>query len=69
MNSVCFLSPETVSPLDPIELCSVLTDSMRNRELDVQDENGQTPLHLASMRGATICCVHLLQVVNCLAHA
>ena len=51
-----------MSPLDPIELCSVLTDNMKNKELDVQDENGQTPLHLAAKRGATICCVHLLQV-------
>ncbi|KAL4238217.1 hypothetical protein ACF0H5_002929 [Mactra antiquata] len=53
--------PSSVSQLDPIELCSILTDAMQNKELDARDENGLSPLHLAAMRGATICCVHLLQ--------
>ncbi|XP_045173685.2 poly [ADP-ribose] polymerase tankyrase-like [Mercenaria mercenaria] len=53
--------PDSVSALDPIELCSVLTDAMQNKELDARDENGRSPLHLAAMRGATICCIHLLQ--------
>ncbi|XP_060068797.1 poly [ADP-ribose] polymerase tankyrase-like [Ylistrum balloti] len=49
------------SPLDPVELCSVLTKAMRDQQIDEIDKSCQTPLHLAANRGATICCVHLLQ--------
>ena len=59
-----YYRPNSVSALDPIELCSVLTDAMDNKELDSRDEKGRSPLHLAAMRGATICCIHLLQVTK-----
>lgn len=49
------------SQLDPVELCSVLTKAMRDQQIDEIDKFSQTPLHLAANRGATICCVHLLQ--------
>lgn len=47
---------------DPIELCSLLTAAMGDRMVDEPDSGGQTPLHLAAAQGATICCMHLLQV-------
>lgn len=53
--------PDSVSQLDPIELCSLLTEAMQNKNLDSRDCQGRSPLHLAAMRGATICCIHLLQ--------
>lgn len=52
------------SALDPIELCSVLTSAMKGEHIDDGDRNIQSALHLAAQRGATICCVHLLQQVN-----
>lgn len=52
------------SALDPIELCSVVTGAMKGEHIDDGDKNGQSALHLAAQRGATICCVHLLQQKN-----
>lgn len=52
------------SALDPIELCSVLTSAMKGEHIDDGDRNIQSALHLAAQRGATICCVHLLQQKN-----
>lgn len=52
------------SALDPIELCSVVTGAMKGEHIDDGDKNGQSALHLAAQRGATICCVHLLQQVS-----
>ncbi|XP_078315747.1 poly [ADP-ribose] polymerase tankyrase-like isoform X2 [Crassostrea virginica] len=49
------------SACDPIELCSTLTGAMRGERVDEVDKNDQSALHLAAQRGATICCVHLLQ--------
>ena len=63
---VVYFSPTSTKTVDPIDLCSVLTDAMGNKELESVDENGFTSLHMAAMRGATICCIHLLQVrPNC----
>ncbi|XP_033735456.1 poly [ADP-ribose] polymerase tankyrase-like [Pecten maximus] len=53
--------PGTSSQLDPVELCSVLTKAMKDQQIDETDKYSRTPLHLAANRGATICCVHLLQ--------
>ncbi|XP_061174017.1 poly [ADP-ribose] polymerase tankyrase-like isoform X2 [Saccostrea echinata] len=52
------------STLDPIELCTVLTSAMKGEHVDDADKNGQSALHLAAQRGATICCIHLLQQRN-----
>ncbi|XP_067682285.1 poly [ADP-ribose] polymerase tankyrase-like [Haliotis asinina] len=49
------------STVDPIELCSLLTSKMGARGIDDADVFGQTPLHCASVRGGTICCMHLMQ--------
>ncbi|OWF45703.1 Poly(ADP-ribose) polymerase pme-5 [Mizuhopecten yessoensis] len=53
--------PCVSSSLDPVELCSVLTKAMKDQQIDEVDKFCRTPLHLAANRGATICCVHLLQ--------
>lgn len=47
---------------DPIELCKLLAKSMGSSEINIADKNGSTPLHLAACRGASICCMYLLQV-------
>ncbi|KAL8622950.1 hypothetical protein ACOMHN_027071 [Nucella lapillus] len=46
---------------DPIELLSLVTAAMKDQKVDEPDSDGNTPLHLAAMAGATICCMHLLQ--------
>lgn len=47
---------------DPIELLSLLTAAMVDKMIDEPGGcNQQTPLHMAAGRGATICCMHLLQ--------
>ncbi|XP_064623807.1 poly [ADP-ribose] polymerase tankyrase-like [Lineus longissimus] len=52
---------KNTSALDPIELCNTMTSAMKNVDLDLQDVFGQTPLHLAARRGATVCFMHLTQ--------
>ncbi|KAH9523062.1 hypothetical protein Btru_065649 [Bulinus truncatus] len=47
--------------VDPIELCSLLTSSMRDQRVDEPDEKKFTPLLYAASSGSTICCMHLLQ--------
>ncbi|KAI8784708.1 poly [ADP-ribose] polymerase tankyrase [Biomphalaria glabrata] len=47
--------------VDPIELCSLLTSSMRDQRVDEPDEKKCTPLLYAASSGSTICCMHLLQ--------
>ena len=53
--------------MDPIELVTTLTSAMKGVDIDVYDQFGQTPLHRAALRGATVSCMHLLQVIyaNC----
>uniref|UniRef100_UPI001939B58C poly [ADP-ribose] polymerase tankyrase-like n=1 Tax=Styela clava TaxID=7725 RepID=UPI001939B58C len=46
---------------DPIELTTLLTSGMTADKIDTADKNGQTPLHAASMQGAMICCMHLVE--------
>ncbi|XP_076308551.1 LOW QUALITY PROTEIN: poly [ADP-ribose] polymerase tankyrase-like [Tachypleus tridentatus] len=46
---------------DPIELVDLLTRTMGTCPVDLADNSGQTPLHLAAVRGATISCMHLSQ--------
>lgn len=50
------------SQIDPTELCRLLATAMNFKQLDHQDHNGQTVLHLAAFRGAYLSCVYLLQV-------
>lgn len=55
---------------DPISVVSLLCEAMAEQGKDVkaqvnhQDNFGQTPLHRAALRGATICALNLLQVVK-----
>lgn len=58
MNYNC---SESTASVDPIELLTLLSSSMGNKNLDTCDKNGQTPLHRAAIRGATVCCMHLLE--------
>ena len=48
------------SKIDPIELCTTLTSVMETNGIDEADEFGQTPLHRAAIRGASVCCMHLI---------
>ncbi|XP_029642629.1 poly [ADP-ribose] polymerase tankyrase isoform X2 [Octopus sinensis] len=47
---------------EPIELVQLLTSAMRYSQIDLTDFFGQTPLHRAACRGATICCRHLVKL-------
>ncbi|XP_078592750.1 poly [ADP-ribose] polymerase tankyrase-like isoform X2 [Branchiostoma floridae x Branchiostoma japonicum] len=47
--------------IDPIEVTTTLTVAMNGRGIDTADKFGQTPLHRAALRGATICCLHLVE--------
>ncbi|GAB1609603.1 poly [ADP-ribose] polymerase tankyrase-like isoform X2 [Argonauta hians] len=47
---------------EPIELVQLLTSAMRFSQIDLTDFFGQTPLHRAACRGATICCRHLVKL-------
>ena len=49
---------------DPIEICSMLVEAMRGGKeeaVDTRDEFLSTPLHYAALRGATVCCLLLLE--------
>ena len=53
---------------DPIAVTSILCEAMAEQGKNVkaqvnhQDNFGQTPLHRASLRGATICALNLVKV-------
>ena len=55
---------------DPISIVSLLCEAMAEQGKDVKaqvnhrDKFGQTPLHRAALRGATICALNLLQVIH-----
>ena len=60
--SFVYFREEDTSQVDPIELCSVLVTAMADKDIDDPDINGQSPLHRAAFRGATISCAILMQV-------
>ena len=53
---------------DPISVAGLLCEAMSEQgkdvkaELNRKDKFGQTPLHRAALRGATICALNLIQV-------
>ncbi|XP_033624396.1 poly [ADP-ribose] polymerase tankyrase-like [Asterias rubens] len=49
---------------DPIEIVTVLLEAMKGQQLNVQDKFGQTPLHWAAYRGATISSVQIIEKVK-----
>lgn len=55
---------------DPISVVGLLCEAMteQGKDLETQlnhkDNFGQTPLHRAALRGATICALNLIQVKN-----
>ena len=50
------------SSTDPVESYSILSMAMKNQKLEEPDKFGQTPLHRAAYRGATVCAMLLIQV-------
>jgi ankyrin repeat protein len=46
---------------DPIEVCSMLVEAMNGKQIDNVDAYGCSPLHYAAYRGATVCCLLLLE--------
>ncbi|GIY18397.1 poly polymerase tankyrase [Caerostris darwini] len=56
--------PFDCSVIDPMELISLLTDSMSKESLAIADDFGRTPLHYAAYRGATTCVCHLVKLCN-----
>lgn len=54
-------NPLQSSEMDPIEICTILTSAMKFQAVDTPDKFGSTPLHYASVRGAVVCCMHLLK--------
>ena len=47
---------------DPIEVCSMLVEAMEGEKaLDSKDKFGGTPLMYAAYRGATVCCLLLIE--------
>ena len=53
---------EITSQMDPVESYSIFSSAMKNQQLDVIDDFGRSPLHYAACRGATVCCMLLVQV-------
>ncbi|CAB4067234.1 unnamed protein product [Lepeophtheirus salmonis] len=49
-----------LSTIDPIEVVSMTIDGMQGKLVDTVDENGSSPLHYASYRGSTVCCMLLV---------
>ena len=45
---------------DPIEVCSMLVEAMKGKNIDKPDDLGRSPLHYAANCGATISCLLLL---------
>ena len=39
----------------------MLVEEMAGKEVDARDQFGSTPLHYAAFRGATVCCLLLLE--------
>lgn len=54
-----FLNQNTTN--DPIELCSLIVQAMDSKSIDVKNQMGLTPLHLAINQGWTICVLFLLE--------
>ena len=48
--------------IDPVETYSIFSMAMKNQHLDDADVFGQTVLHRAAYRGATVCSMLLMQV-------
>ena len=57
---ICSISVKTA--IDPIEICTTLTASLRGNGLLKKDNLGRTLLHWSAYRGAGTCCMHLIQV-------
>ena len=53
---------EITRQMDPVESYSIFASAMKYQQLDVVDEFGRSSLHYAACRGATVCCMLLVQV-------
>ena len=50
------------SRVDPVESLSIFALAMGYKGLNQQDNFGRSTLHYAAYRGATVCCMMLVQV-------
>ncbi|XP_054722688.1 LOW QUALITY PROTEIN: uncharacterized protein LOC129232581 [Uloborus diversus] len=57
-------NPFETSQIDPMELVVLLTDAMPQGLIEVPDQFGQTLLHSAAYRGATISVTHIVKNVK-----
>ncbi|CAF3244348.1 unnamed protein product [Rotaria sp. Silwood2] len=46
---------------DPVELCSLIIQAMKYKQLDTKNNQGNTPLHLAVIKHSTVCIMLLLK--------
>lgn len=46
---------------DPVELCVLIIQAMKYKSLDTKNNQGNTPLHLAVIKGSTVCIMFLLK--------
>jgi hypothetical protein len=47
---------------DPVDLCKLFVKTMNPEDLNIQDNDGCTPLHYAARKGFSISCMYLLKV-------
>ena len=52
---------EITNEMDPVESYSIFASAMKYQQLDVIDVYGRSSLHYAACRGATVCCMLLVQ--------